>query len=94
MVRVPREVGLFVDVAGVQAVVVVLCEGCVEAIAIVRRHVAGVRGWRERAKQRGRDWEDAGEGAAARMKHREGAGKVAQGRDDGSGRQEQKLNTV
>ncbi len=35
MVRVVREMGLFVDVAGMEAVVMMLREGGVEAIAVV-----------------------------------------------------------
>lgn len=35
MVRVVREVGLFIDIAGMETVVVMLCEGRVEAVAVV-----------------------------------------------------------
>ena len=35
MVRVVREMGLFIDIAGMETAVVVLREGCVETVSIV-----------------------------------------------------------
>ena len=52
MVDVLRVMVLVVNVAGMEAVVVVLREGCVQAIAIVRGRISGIHRGRERVKRR------------------------------------------